>query len=219
MSAVNVIRRKRHGREDGLVVLTDGAWYNSDGVVQAIASKTLVLPHIPAVVAARGPSHLLPFLFEIACPCRDFEDLLGSIQSNAYDSSSGEYEIIIAGYSQERDRFEVYILPVHDRYACEGFPACLLMPVPGHLIQPALDPAIIKQIGWHIPDVDRLDAERDGLRLMECQRADGTPPEHVVGGFVQKTVIERQGISSSIIHTWPDQVGRKINPRPEVCCA
>ncbi len=213
MSAVNIIRRKRHGREDGIVLLTDGAWYTSEGIVQAIASKILVLPHIPAAIAARGPVALQPLLFGIAYPCRDFEDLLTSLKnfedhlvsfvksnSNVDNPLLDQFEVLIAGYSHERKGFETYVTANYQS----------LTLLSGDQVSPPPDAAIIKQSGWQIPALNRFDADRDGLRLMDCQRAIGPP--HVVGGFVQKTIVERDGVRSSIIHTWPDEVGRKINP-------
>ncbi|OAH36870.1 hypothetical protein AX289_29195 [Methylorubrum populi] len=35
---------------------------------------------------------------------------------------------------------------------------------------------------------------------------------HSVGGFIQETGIGHDGISSSIIHRWPDVIGERINP-------
>ena len=31
-----------------------------------------------------------------------------------------------------------------------------------------------------------------------------------VGGFVQHTIVTRQGITTQVVHRWPDQVGRPI---------
>jgi hypothetical protein len=213
MSAMNVIRNA-----DGLTILTDGACYDTSGVVQCICSKIIILPHLSAVVAARGLLSLLPALFEIAWVCRDFDELRSRIQENIHSLplGPGGAEVVVAGYA--RDVFEIFMLPIHDIYAAEGYPFGVMTPVPGHLIQPSLDPAVAAQIGWRIPVTDLMghawnnfNVERDGLRLMECQRHDGNGG-FLVGGFVQATVLTRSGISSSIIHTWPDQVGCRIEP-------
>ena len=63
-----------------------------------------------------------------------------------------------------------------------------------------------------MPARDDLDAERDGLQLMECQRRDRSLGHSVVGGFVEQTTITRTGVSSQIVKWWPDEIGRKIEP-------
>ncbi len=71
MSVVNVIRSA-----DGLTILTDGAGYNADGVVQAVTSKLLIWPHMSAVIGVRGPLGLLPKLFAMFYPCGSFDEAL-----------------------------------------------------------------------------------------------------------------------------------------------
>jgi hypothetical protein len=51
MSAINVLRQT-----NSVSVLTDGAAYNANGIFMFPTTKVVVLPHLNAVIAGRGPA-------------------------------------------------------------------------------------------------------------------------------------------------------------------
>jgi hypothetical protein len=206
MSVVNCIRNA-----EGLSIFTDGAVYDHDGVVVMIIPKVLILPHVPAVVAFRGISSVLPKLFAMVTACRTLEGLLTTVQANA-QIICADSEVMVAGYSSARSIFEIYIIPGHDNYVSVGFPALMLTRMAHNCFLPGPNPEIAKQIGWDLPTLEAFDADRDGINLMECQRRDRQRFGYCVGGFIQRTDITRIGINSRIVKWWPDEVGRHIEP-------
>lgn len=207
MSVINVVRS-----EKGLSVFTDGAVYDQSGLVTSIASKVLILPHASAVISLRGISDLTVALFAIVHRCRTFEDILDAVQANAKFCDTAKFnnpllisEAMIAGYSRKRDVFEIYYLPGHENAAGVGFPAFKLTKIPRHCVMPDPDLGAMR-IGWKIPD--ELDADRDGIHLMECQRRE----KFGAGGFIERTDITRTGIHSRIVKWWPDEVGHPVEP-------
>ncbi|WP_300115214.1 hypothetical protein [Sphingobium sp.] len=56
-----------------------------------------------------------------------------------------------------------------------------------------------------------FDPYRDGLAIMESQRADVWPDGKArIGGSVVLTTIGAAGVKSEILHTWPDEIGQPI---------
>ncbi len=206
MSALNIIRST-----DALTILSDGACYDDAGVVKGFVSKLLSIAHMPAVVGLCGPVDLLPKLYGMAFQCSTFDELLTAAGEAApHWRERGEFSLVIAGYSRARDAFEIYFVPGYNESV--EFPAFRLIKVSGNYTLPNPFPEIAEQMKWDMPARDDLDVERDGLQLMECQRRDRSLGYHVVGGFVEQTVITRTGIELRIVKWWPDEIGQKIEP-------
>ena len=118
-------------------------------------------------------------------------------------------------------------MPAHDLPAPDGMGPALeafkLHPAPdtAGAINPLPAPDAMDAIGWEIPNpIETFDPVLDGLKLLEAQRRTRRPLgrgpgavfAHVVGGFAQHTVVTENGISSNVIHCWPDEIGRRIEP-------
>src|SRR5262249_23104026 len=159
MSAVNVIRNA-----DGLTILTDGASYDADGVLRGVMSKVLTFPHMPAAIAMRGWTSLVPKVFATVFECCTFDELLTVVQTKAVDLGRGQrdFDLLIAGYSRARDVFEVYILTNHDKYEWSGIPAFVLTQIVNNCVSPEPNVAAATRLGWMIPALEDLDATRDG---------------------------------------------------------
>ncbi len=70
-------------------------------------------------------------------------------------------------------------------------------------------------------DPDSFDPRRDGLPLLEnmrtqCRCEDDGRSYHAIGGYVQLTTVTPADIKTAIIHHWPDETGRRIEPAAEV---
>jgi hypothetical protein len=70
MSAINVLVQK-----DVVSFVTDGAGYDTSGVLKASASRTFALPHIRAVVGVRGPAMMIPTLAYALGATATYDDL------------------------------------------------------------------------------------------------------------------------------------------------
>lgn len=60
------------------------------------------------------------------------------------------------------------------------------------------------------PNLRRFDPRRDGLAMMEAQRAEPWLGAYRIGGAAILTTIGADGPRSDILHTWPDEVGEPI---------
>jgi hypothetical protein len=58
------------------------------------------------------------------------------------------------------------------------------------------------------------DPERDGLALLERQRAivDEMSGAHIIGGTAQLTKVSEAGVTTTVLREWPDEIGRRIQP-------
>ena len=54
-----------------------------------------------------------------------------------------------------------------------------------------------------------FDVADHGVKLTDAQRR--TYPD-MIGGFMQLARVTREGISSRIIHRWPDEIGKRLAP-------
>jgi hypothetical protein len=235
MSAINVIRQSR-----AVSVLTDAAAYTREGKIIAVAVKCWPLPHLNAVAAFRGPLLAAP-LFVSACLCGEvftsYDDMRDRIAESvrhllqtyapmfeAVDAPAELVDVVIAGWSETRGA-DSFIVCNHTRYGVEPFTVVQLSDcssLPG-------DVEIQRKILDVLPEnvtADQLDPERDGLKILEVQRAarlsmpGENRPLSVVGGFAQLTSIEPNGtISTRVIHRWADAIGTSEQEEPMRCQA
>jgi hypothetical protein len=61
----------------------------------------------------------------------------------------------------------------------------------------------------HYRHTDDMDPARDGLTLVKMQRSVRAPGDtaSAVGAFVQVTSVYERGISTNIVHRWPEEWG------------
>lgn len=219
MTAINTIIQR-----DAVRIVSDAASYAADGNLVAVAPKVALLPHLNAAIACRGPHISVPL----------FADLLGAVASTYDDLKAkapafirdllpmfeasfsqcqfgGDFDVVVAGISETTGP-DAWLVCSHTRYSVEPFS---LVQLAGLTLLPG-DPAIHEAVRAAVPhDVEAFDIERDGLAVLEAQRAHAV--EHAggrwltgVGGFAQVTSITREGISTRVIHRWYDEVGQPI---------
>lgn len=234
MTAINVIRQA-----SAVHVLSDGVFCDPDGVVCEIGPNAFELPHLPAVLAIRGPTHFMPFLVHrLARECRCFDDLIRRVVAAAlevyasfpmtlgtvgFGAVEPGFELVVAGWSTKRNKPESYLVAGVEPEFRQGRKrkAWELLELPEVLIAPRIGDAQIGSIRWTVPEsAETFQPEVDGLKLLEAQRrlrgaSDGHPQRglaHRIGGFIQLATISPDGIVSRILQRWPDEVGRKIEP-------
>ena len=109
MSAVNIFVQ-----HDAAYVITDAARYDEAGTLIGIGPKCEGLPHLPALVAVRGPCQALPLILNhLGWRFQSFDELLDGIAEALRDIHAGyaqffeatgfpEVELYFAGWSASR---------------------------------------------------------------------------------------------------------------------
>ena len=129
--------------------------------------------------------------------------------------SALKFDIALVGWHQKRGPTGIFISSI-DR---PGAPAFRAVDV-NEFITPSTD-ELFKQVSPTFLRSD-FDVERDMVAIAEQQRLIKEPygPRKIqssrVGGFLQLTTVTQDGISSKVIHRWPDKIGKRIGyvPRP-----
>jgi len=235
MSAINVIRQRQ-----AVHIISDGAFCDSTGIVCDIGPNAFALSHLPAALAIRGSSHLMPFLVHrLSRECRSFDDVLSKIARTAlevhssfpmaignlgYGSIEPDFDLVAVGWSKVRGAPASYLVSSQDRVVAKGITASAWQPLelPEVLIAPPIAEKQIAATGWSVPySAESFRPELDGVALLKAQRLSLRELDprsgmrgqvHVVGGFIQITSVSSQGVSSNVTHWWPDEVGRRIQP-------
>jgi hypothetical protein len=235
MTAINVVRQKR-----AVHIISDGVVCDHNGIVCEIGPNAFALPHLPAALAIRGASHFMPFLsHRLSRECHSFDDLLIKIVRAAqevhmsfpmalgnlgFGSIEPDFDLVAVGWSNSRAAPTGYLVSSHDRVVARGLTANAwqLIELPDVLIAPPIAEHQITATGWQVPySADSFRPDIDGLALLKAQRLSRRAADasfgargyvYVVGGFVQVTSVSSNGVNSEIVHRWPDELGRRIEP-------
>jgi hypothetical protein len=238
MTALNIVRQPQHKQ---ILVLSDGASYLPDGQLIGTASKVYPVPSWPGIVAGRGPT-LAPALLgqhlALAFPTWDLmvqfaaDALPSMVEACAVMMQSGTIELVLAGWSQERNRPETYLIRCDDELppgstqadvdaliASGGiYPGAFeLCELPAVVCGPMIRPEARQATGYSgIADHGSSTAALADMRLaLETQRHDPSLAFCCVGGFALLTTITPDRVNQEIVHRWPeDQIGQLIEPTP-----
>lgn len=236
MSSIAIIQQS-----DAIHFITDGAQYDSDGVVTKLASKVLILPLSGCAMALRGGSWAGGTLLLMLAAARSFDEVLerlpqavedaikvrDAVSMPARDPLTSHFEVTVAGWSAASSAMRAAVTTSRDPSDPEdvtgisfiegyyrGAPCapCGLQLYPAvSNIDHILDRTIETQ-----EDLDGLDPELDGFALHVAQRVTGGTyggrAVYLVGGFAELTTVRRESIASRVIHEWPDRIGAKIVP-------
>ena len=233
MTAINVIRQA-----NSVHILSDGLYCNSDGIICEIGPNAFALPHLPAAVAIRGPTHFMPFLVHrLNRECGSFDDLLARIVSIALEVhisvpmtlGSGpvtpEFDLVAVGWSSQRSRPESFLITNQEFGDLDEKRkgAWKLIELPDVLIAPVVGVQQTRFLRWKIPDsAESFKPETDGVKLLMAQRLskglhqrykDPKRDFESVGGFVHLTTVSANAVSSAVLHRWPDKPGQKVVPK------
>lgn len=241
MTAINVVVQRKFGCAH---VVTDGAHYFSDGMVQGIAPKTFPVPSWPGAVATRGPSFAPMVIGQmLALRFQSFDDVVAGISDalpdmidrmflDEYDSSSKTVELLLVGYSAERDRPESYFLRtsnelpfgVTDESAAEiqsrektvFGEAFELIELPAVAVAPIVEQQTMQMTGYEGIGVDEdVKAVLFDLRTcLEVQRHTPIAGLNLVGGIGHLLTVDKNGITMRELCRWDDQIGEMIEPKP-----
>ena len=226
MSAVNIFRQT-----DAVHVVTDG--YAIDDTAEPgtgayfAVPKVFPLPHLNAVVAARGVL-LAPWLMAM-CIARS-GDSYDAAKQRAVQSArdcagslanlprGGLFEFYVAGFS-ETTGADSYCVTSSE---ATGVPVWQVVDLGTSSFAPS-DQSVLDEMQRGLPanlrTLDDLDPEREGLRVLELQRARHfTGVDSVermnIGCFAQITTVTRDAITTRILRRWPDEIGKRTGPAP-----
>lgn len=207
---------------DAIHIATDGASWLPDGRIVHEGQKVAILAHLPAVIALRGPSLLIPSLVaNVSANFTEFDGLAAAApvlfravhdqyrtemeKRGIADDTPRDSEFVLAGWSDERRRLEAYGLQSHDRYGREPWQPYEIRS--GNCNVAPSDSVLLEKVS--AVDIEDLlsDPESVVLGIMELQREiplelDDGRKMSVVGGFCQHTTLTRDGISTRIVKRW-----------------
>ncbi|MFG1396134.1 hypothetical protein [Roseixanthobacter pseudopolyaromaticivorans] len=203
-----------------IFVVTDGASYMADGTLGALSSKTYPLPHLNAVLAARGPHYFLPLVGATLSMADSFDDLVAGLADAVRDVMAvhggllslcdigPDFDLVVAGFGEAGPA--AYVLTSKER---DGVPAWEVQPM-GQFVAMPWDAATEARVEHGLTLAEREgeldDPEGFLLRVVEAQRHVEEDGRRGVGGFAQVTVLDREGVSSRIVRRWGDVVGERL---------
>ena len=228
MTAINVIRQS-----SAVHILSDGASCNSEGIISELGPNAFALPHLPAALAVRGPTQFLPFLVHrLGRECQSFDDLLTRVVPVAlevhisipmtlgYGEVRPDFDLVVVGWSSRRHRAESFLISPERHIGEDDHKTWHLIELADVLIAPAVGVAQIQALNWKVPgSAEAFRPDTDGIKLLEAQRfsqgrLNSKSPDdnfgYGVGGFIQRTSVSAEGVSSAILHRWPDKAGQRI---------
>ncbi len=222
-------------------LITDGASYDPDGVVQAIGQKAEELPVSNCVYVVRGanyPRMPLSFLLwgqpsfdaimdQLATIVERVLEMYNVLADGKAPPVQQHFEVTVAGWSNERQSWAVGIASTfqpcdpHDAQGVsyiDGYqPFVPFLAAPAYSLPVVDGAAVLGRTLETQEDIDSFDPVRDGLLVHEAQRlvyghvGDGRL-QYLVGGFAELVSVSRDGINRRILREWPDRVGELITP-------
>ena len=236
MTAIVMLRA-----EDRVTIGSDGAVCDLDGRLISLASKVVLLPEYGCVIGYRGAGGFHRFLGNAidACPAENFEDLAAALpdvmratwewfRSVFPDHPGKSFAIAIAGWSAQREKFELYRSGSAERQIegiAEEAKPFEIVPIENDLYcAPLPQREQIERLGITFETSGPEDDMGLAIKIIAANRAsrhrslddpEAGAPQHNVGGFIQLTTLFAGGISTQIVHRWRDRMGELIEPQED----
>lgn len=208
-------------RRDRVEIATDGAVYDGDGVLLGTQYKVRVADGLSLAVVGSGTVAHISLVADAILALADatgsvdatIELLAVSLQTTAVDAAfDSPVRIVIAAISETRGP----TCWVFDTFEDDG-PAFELREAPFGIGQGELPP-VEELLERGIETGDSLekhavwffDFMRSRKRVSPVSPEKG--PIYNIGGHVDFTVLRADGVETKRLHTWPDVVGKKIEP-------
>jgi len=231
MTAMNIIKQR-----DRIVVISDGAAYDDDGILLAIAPKVEMLAHYPGFLMQSGGSAWTPAIVAMVTHvAADTDELFEKIEwilpqvTEKFDGISNVPmgRVLFGGWSNSRGSmrlgcvFSDYAAGLNQANVGSGAvikpEAFKLQEFTGDqlLMQPPFDDALWLQ-GWgeKIYDLSQInDMEAFGSFALAAQRTIGAP-HRGVGGFGMIATVTKTDVSARVFERYDDEVGEVMEPLP-----
>jgi hypothetical protein len=222
MTAINIVLLK-----DAAHIFSDGASSDRDGVIRGISSKVFAFPNIKAVIGVRGSSGALTvFAHTMAFKAASFDDLRADAVTTFRDAifshdkifaqspDGTKIQVMVAGFSDHSGTSEYFSVSNFDDP--DGSVDSFVNDPPKIVYAPTgpefeADLTRIKESHLKIRSWSDFRLREFGIETMEVQRRivkGRARRDGCVGGFIQLTSVDRENITSSIIHRWhEDKIG------------
>ena len=207
-------------QSDRVHLLADGAFYDPEtGILSAVDMKLWPIPRINAVFSSRGIAAGFP-AFRMACEVfafstfDEFLSLLPAIFAVYDDLMRGHRgEIVIAGWSEDRNRGEVLARVTHC-HAEDMEPGNIFRWTDGRVcFGIALDDVPDAEAFSPTGALGAFEAARRTPVDLHCGEGECVNLGYAVGGVLSHIEIRADGTcGGNILHCWPDVVGEKISP-------
>lgn len=211
--------------QDRIELLTDAAQYDQHGTILAFERRVFPAHELPMVITGRGSSNSIKAFAdrfnELALAAGNVDRALKMIASFIADfkpyadkTEIGHAEILIPCISESYGPSNWYFSTV-DAYG-------IYEPWKIGMVDREFALGSVRSV-----EIDMMALQRKfeqggfasaGLEILELMRREkgvrhsGGEPIYGIGGFVDHTVISREGVTVSKIHEWPDEIGKKIDP-------
>lgn len=217
MTAINVFRLK-----DRICFLTDGAGYDSSGILRMAMAKSATISHLRAAVATRGPAAATAIFAAGFSTFQTFDDLsVGAVEAmRKFWTYPQAVQVIFGGWSEANDAPESYVITTTAAPG-EGIQPWTLTPLDPFTAAPIPSGSACRQAGLRLESLspETFDPVEDGAALIEAQRRMVLPfgPEsaetgHTVGLHATLTTITRDETTQRVLKRWPDAIGQPIIP-------
>lgn len=226
MSLCNIIKEP-----DAIHIYSDSAVYGPTGQVTGFAPKTFLLPGIGAMVVAGDLVVASALALDAMVAPDGFDgvlDRLPDYMTKVFDSlaaNGGSYTpqptvAHLAGWSQRRERLGMWSAAVGETghhqsgEAFEIVSDILVSPVSSELVTRLENAGLVDDDGMRAETPDQWFAVAQEQRACAfAYEFAGNAPIHMVGGFLQHTVVTRDGLSTRVVHRWAnDRIGEKLAP-------
>lgn len=211
---------------EAVVILSDGAVYNRDGVLLDIRRKVLASERLPLAVAFRGNLALSELAAQRIIDRAEevgFDRMLSGIEAELTGVTDRDIEVLIAGVSETAG-------PMHRVFQTRPAEYGL---APNTMIDAGNiyfgfgtngEPITLEAMGIPPPrkgETMETWLSRQGVSIFEHFRQipvaidpfdENSDRQHFIGGILDMTVVTRRSVSISLLHHWPDKVGERINP-------
>lgn len=205
---------------DRVHLFTDRAFYSDDGRVAFFASKCFQIHDQPIVLAGRG----------IAAATFGAIDAILNLTAGKKDMTAADAMAVIRNYFSHQEPADAefvmacangigarhFVVHLHGRYdypAFEPFSPPLQLGAVHSWIH--MGP-MISLPPSHYAVSDDIDYRQHGLEVMDLMRKEAgmlnerTAKFHLIGGGVDYTTVDRDGVKTTRLKDWPDQLGQPI---------
>ncbi|TAZ76556.1 hypothetical protein [Rhizobium ruizarguesonis] len=212
---------------DSVVMLTDGATIDEDGILQMVGTKVAVSRSLPLAVSCRGSYAICSVLLDAVATVSEmgtFDQTIATVEAmilqnrGMLEKEGLEFELMIAGISETVGACHFHMASK----ALEGFYDAWAMKLLDYACM--IFGGVWDRISSGVSDEMLIAAGEDGFRqygvqIVDAMRAaEGNEPGAarpgcvVIGGRLDLTVITRDGATIERLHTWPDVIGKRIDP-------
>ena len=216
--------------ENRVELLTDGAICDEMGILTDVRCKVWHSDKVPIAVTGRGSSVAVETVCMAIVAAAEllggFDPamswLIDALAERQGIGGENPIEIVITGIAESRGPVVLYFNTAEGQLF-EGAPVApwVLVDMEGWVAAPVpseIDTALVEGLAFVVGGSLAMEAMRK--TLVAHAFVAGSSKQYVVGGCIDHTVIEADGVDVTRVHIWPDVIGEPIDPcRPALAAA